>query len=738
MAEEWEEFNPQPAAANSAANEWAQFNPQPAERPSAGTTIGGLGPLMRSAAYGLKKAVVGQNEFDYPEIHQGHLLETNFPLVVKLNRTRGEQGQLDVLRAADPKMPAPTKDKYGNIIVQFEGRPYYLNRSGFSDRDMMEGVRDTLLMGPAARVAGAVTAGAILPLRAAAQAAAGAVGSLVTDVVSGLSGSKQGLDLPGMIGSIIGGAGGEMLGSAGTAVVQKIKTNPARYMDRNGDLTDEGVRMFAEAGFDPVDISRQVAAEFTRQARRTGGTTATVREAAANEFGIPLTRGQATQNYSDIAFEQSARADARGQTAGEIVRGQFQRQDEAIAKAKADIAYDLAPNVGAESPQRSAGYVQTGLRQQERAHGEMVNAAWDQAGEQSKGVFVPRESLQALPDVVKGALRDKNLRVTGSGQLFPAAAAAMELIEDIGALKVSDATTKSGSPMGPLGLALQAVDMYRKELGGRGGFGEAAAMPADRLRMRTINRAFNDWLDGVVDAELMKGGKDGVAAVQQFKNARAASKKHFDLFEERMLPSGQPDDAGKAIERMIQFDVTEQEVANLLYGTSKVGDSGRAYRIAKRVQEIVGKDSVEWQALRKGMWQRMTLEAEGVDQPGAQAVSKNIMEFTNGKGQALAQALFSPAELAKMRRFAQVMKSTVPPPGSRNYSASGYELARIMGGMSYQVAPLYIRIFDQTRNVSSTARALTTRGGAPVARPGVPPAVPAASAAAGGLLADEE
>ncbi len=123
-----------------------------------------------------------------------------------------------------------------------------------------------------------------------------------------------------------------------------MRSNPARYVDPDsGELTQRGRMIFQEAGFDPEAISAGIAAQFAARIPKTGPTVSTARDVAASEFNIPLTRGDATQQFARQAFEQSAEANAKGQWAGDIARGQREGQVSAVEAAKGDIANQLGP-----------------------------------------------------------------------------------------------------------------------------------------------------------------------------------------------------------------------------------------------------------------------------------------------------------------------------------------------------------------------------------------------------------
>lgn len=681
--------------------------------------------LTASSIYdAIRNTVVGQNEFDYPEINSSgaSLIDTD------LLKARDGRAMVDIIKQKYPGA-AFGKDKFGNQFVTLPGegeKPHYLNKSGLSNRDVDEFGRDLLLTMPLAGVAGAVTRGAAMPLRAAAQAIAGAVGSLGSDVVSGVAGSKQGVDIPAVIASALGGAFAEGSGSSINWLLSAVRNNPSRWV-QNGQLTPQAAEFFAQAGFNPNEISATVAQEFARRARMTGGSTATAREVAAGEFGIPLTRGQATADPDRIAFEEAARHGARGEMAADIVRGRMNRQREAIETAQQNIGDELAPNVGTRNVQESAGTVLEGVRNRAEEMGRSVNAFYDAARPLMREAAVDRGAVTELPNIVRSRLNENDFVIVPS--LHPSASAALDLLDNLAAGRVQNkafgANIPQQAPDDMVGIALNGIESIRRQIGGANGLLASAQNPADRNATRQIVRAFDEWLGDVADGQLIAGNPQAVEAIRR---ARDAASRNFALFGERNIRGG--DDAGRVVERMIAQDLTEQEVANFLFGSNKIGDSGRAYRVAKRVEEIVGRDSDEWDAVRRGMWQRITQGPEGGTQPGAQAVSSSILEFVNGKGQTLASTLYTPDELSMMRRYAAALRTTVPPPEATNPSKSGYEAARALGDLfSAPSTGWYIRMFGQARNAASAVRALP--GGAPVERLPAPAGLPALGSVGG-------
>lgn len=114
--------------------------------------------------------------------------------------------------------------------------------------------------------------------------------------------------------------------------------------------------------------------------------------------------------------------------------------------------------------------------------------------------------------------------------------------------------------------------------------------------------------------------------------------------------------------RIMDGTASPQETANAVFGAVNSSSSGNVVRMLKAIESIAGPESESMSAIRQGVWQKLTKDAAGKDQPGQQKVAQAINEFLNGKGQAVARQLYSPAELGLMKKYADAIKLTVIPP----------------------------------------------------------------------------
>ncbi|TXN73430.1 hypothetical protein [Methylobacterium sp. WL6] len=105
------------------------------------------------------------------------------------------------------------------------------------------------------------------------------------------------------------------------------------------------------------------------------------------------------------------------------------------------------------------------------------------------------------------------------------------------------------------------------------------------------------------------------------------------------------------------FDPTR--IASSLFGSGVPGAKVGAMNEARAAKAFLGADSAEWSMLRQAAVQKLTdpslSAAKTVERLGA---------FTNGPGAGVARELFSPEELAQVRRFSGALRATILPDGS--------------------------------------------------------------------------
>lgn len=145
--------------------------------------------------------------------------------------------------------------------------------------------------------------------------------------------------------------------------------------------------------------------------------------------------------------------------------------------------------------------------------------------------------------------------------------------------------------------------------------------------------------------------------------------------------------------RIIDGTATPQETAQAVFGAVNTNSSGNVVRMLKAINKIAGPDSDSVNAIRQGVWQKLTKNAEGKDQPGQQKVAQAINEFLNGQGKEIAKQLYSPEELGLMKKYADAIKLTVIPPRAATRSDTAVGLLAALNKYSGAISSAIGGIF---------------------------------------------
>lgn len=176
-----------------------------------------------------------------------------------------------------------------------------------------------------------------------------------------------------------------------------------------GDFTPQQASALQAAGLDPLALPDPLANSLRTTFAAKGASPATIREAQAAEFGIPLSRAQTTGDPAAMALEQRAAAGASGQQAQAAATDFSGRQGEAVISARDWVnrllAGDRAPIT---SPQVAGEGVADAARRigdEYALRGATAQRQADQALEGLRGPGVPPDTLDAAALASQG-IRD--------------------------------------------------------------------------------------------------------------------------------------------------------------------------------------------------------------------------------------------------------------------------------------------------------------------------------------------
>lgn len=506
------------------------------------------------------------------------------------------------------------------------------------------------------------------------------------------------------IAATMGASGAVATGSVGARLLGITEGGLARQMGAGivsgGILTpaDEGAHQFASGQFDPKALGlaaglgaaggaagplvfRGLGAVGQAVPRMFGrGPAAAGPQNLTNVAGVdvPLTQGQATGDFTTQQFEQGA---ARGQLgpAAQRVADEFINapggQAASIEQARANIgrSFDPSGQQVVDTPGGAGEMVGEAVRNAAAASRANYDALYtrfrDLPGEIHAAAF------EGIGPRIKAALSMQRDPIIVDDVTTPIASRALQDIDNnISQLRIQNRADPYGQPNPEeiTGINLQGVDQARKRLN----YFARATQPgtADQHAMRGIIDQFDNQVEGAISDGLFTGDDRALAALQQ---ARAAYAQHKQLFTRQPADA----DVGNTMEKIVGRNggegATPTEIANWLYGAGKVGASGLSYRLAGRMQDLLG-GTPAWSAIRQGLWSRLTQATEGTTQPEAEAVAGRINEFLNGTGAPTAQRMFTPQERTLMQQYANLQQQLIPRAGTVNYSGSSGGIAMIL------------------------------------------------------------
>ncbi|MDP4006513.1 hypothetical protein [Methylobacterium sp. NEAU K] len=179
----------------------------------------------------------------------------------------------------------------------------------------------------------------------------------------------------GLAGGALGGVGGAIIDRA-APVVSRLFARNAPFRTSDGALMDQATAALREAGVDPAAITPELAQHIETTFAAKGPSVAAAREAQAAEFGLPLSRGQATADPQALAQEGRALAGQSGPRAQQIGEEFAGRQADALTANRdrfLGMAAGNAPRI--ERPQEAFEAVADRARQAAQAEAERASVA---------------------------------------------------------------------------------------------------------------------------------------------------------------------------------------------------------------------------------------------------------------------------------------------------------------------------------------------------------------------------
>lgn len=574
------------------------------------------------------------------------------------------------------------RDEFGNLQARYTPTsPWaYFNRPGASTEDAQTFANEVVKYTPAARAAsGATTLGGRAVIAATTS---GATRALSDTAAMSFGGNDPTLEDTALAAAVGGGAqfGLDLVTGAaqgGRQVLQRVMRENDPQV--TGNLRAGPVEMVETGRINPGDAATalrgatdDLAARDVSAAQRATqrGNEAASAYAAADEFGIPLTRGQATGDARQIAQEQRWARGGASEGAERVMRDSVEDQAIALQQSGARLASrGQAPlSQGADD---AGNQFRAELIARRDALEEQADRAYKEAFDAARAERVP--ASDELAARVSAVVDDE----------FLAAPAATNIID-----RLQGIISKGEATFAHVERARQALNRVA----------QTAADSQDNAALyaaQRIKRELDDWAQASMRTE---------GAQQTF----AGSRQVFSELQQLYGSSGARDAGGRALERVMDLDRTGQQVVEAILGagskptqatlatvkrirkiatettlegriSQKVGEKGNAG--VRRFNSDTELPTTELQVIREAVIYRALQPLANRPANGAlpaQSIATNLRRMLDGESKEIAAELFTKPELALIRRYLNVVEKLVPPAGTVNYSGTAYEISRML------------------------------------------------------------
>ena len=598
--------------------------------------------LARQGAEAIGDAWTGEGRIEYPDlpeitdIEDIGIFESLWPnLKAGLTMNPAEKARIFAESfKGDSRFGGVTQDKFGNPILKWTGKQFYINKSGISGTDTRDLAAQGIQIFPAAKVAsGAKTAigrfMAGVPLYG---------GTNILQQYGTMAGSgKEAVDL---------GQAGEMgvMGGGVEAVLPPVLKGAAKV--------------------------GRLAWDATKKAWVAAGGTATARKAAQPAGKIPLTEGQRSGDMGTLRREEGLRQGGYGDAASGTMRNFDEGQMRAVRSEAEAVQGELGAGSGFEAGRLTdiGESLQGSLVTARDAAKQGVKKAYQAARKENPSVSVfytdrMVNQLRATVDEFGIDLRDA-----------PVLKNALDRLDDF-TVKIPPGTTDKLATFGIAGerRTLEQLERYRRSLNQSMG----AATPPEKAALMRMKNALDAWEEEAVTWGLFGGDTEALALL---KTARGSRTRYGKLYEAGRTASGKKDPAGVAMVKILDVDqATPEQTINFLVGIGKVKSNATTVGLVKRIKSVFG-DQSEQVGLMKDAFILKVLSSV---QRGERTITrgglvKDARLFLNEDGKTLSKELFKPSELQRIDALVRDVARTITPADALNPSRSAWALMRVM------------------------------------------------------------
>jgi hypothetical protein len=276
---------------------------------------------------------------------------------------------------------------------------------------------------------------------------------------------------------------------------------------------------------------------------------------------------------------------------------------------------------------------------------------------------------------VRGALSAGDNPVIVDDVLTPVATRALRDLDEMPSLRITPDN---------IAADLRGVEQARKRLVRFYAAARGVGKAEDVRAMDRVIHEFDNHIESAISNGLFSGDPRALDAIR-------AARAQYARYAREFRPQGAGDDVGNAMRRIIDRNATPEEIGNMVVGSGAVGRAGLPVRLAERLEQVLGRDSDAFNAIRQAVWNRVSVAANPA------RTSQGILEFTQSS---LARRLYSQPEIAVMRGHATAVRdleqtiARLPSGAAAERARTGYQTLFGGEGIGGTQGTLFRKIAD--------------------------------------------
>lgn len=402
-----------------------------------------------------------------------------------------------------------------------------------------------------------------------------------------------------------------------------------------------------EIVFDPENVGKKADDYLANKAKEA----AQEQIAATKDFGISISKGQATKSLAQQKFEVEALNGAYGEKAQKIMQEFVNAQNRQI-KA---VAENIKRTLGDEGIDTyTAGNI---IKDKTKELYEQMSKAVDEAYGK---VDFNKASVDKkfFDDLHNNIMSLHNVgEITVDKELTPNTIWALSQIKDI-AEKFKNSEGE---------IPLRDIEILRRRINSAL---DNNVSKADKRALMAVKSQFDSTLDDFVDNQLLSGDVNIIEQLKVARKKRAEMGKVFDF--------GAKDSGRKLLSEIINNDITPEHIANYILGKGQlVGNSKSSVEALRFLKSTFGETSDEWKAIKTAGFSRILEAAQNGEYLRAAKLAKQIQQNLLNNRSVMAE-LYTKDELATLGKFANAVAATVPDERAFNPSRTAYSIASIV------------------------------------------------------------